>query len=421
MNSSYYFRLPESFQPGEFLRIPKLIRLADDARYFVSLILTKRSRGQVDDSGHVRLMAKNLRKIMHKHDYNKVVDALLAGGAVERVAYHNGDCPFGYRLADRFLQDKHVRIEAQDPRLIGRLHLFHQQAECERLKRMKPVHFALEQLQKQLDIDGDLAREIIASLPPSSNPWDIQGVLVRDIESQDYHLNVGRYGRVSNNISSMKREVRQALRVDSEKLCQVDISCCQPALLGKMIASAQAEQDRTGQDRTKGQASIYDAPLHPPCGGDFIRFCELTQTGVFYDFLGSQLESEERPKVTRDQLKKRFLTDLLAKRKANTRGAEYPSSVEDAFRSDFPSVYRFIRQVNKDGWEHENLIRRLQQEESKLVIETVADGLVRQYPQVFLITLHDAIYTTKSNRQIVVDAFEAAFDRIKFSMKLKID
>ena len=355
---------------------------------------------------------------MHKHKYNGVVDALLDGGAVKRVAYHVRDCPFGYRLADRFLYDKHVRVAAQDPRLIGRLHLFHEQAECERLARMKPVHFALEHLQHRLEIDGDLAREIIAALPPSSNPWDIQGVLVRDIENRDFRLNVGQYGRVTNNISSMKREVRQALRVDSEKLCQVDISCCQPALLGKMIASEQAEQDRTGQNQ---RTSIYDAPLHPPCGGDFIRFCELTQTGVFYDFLGSQLESEERPKVTRDQLKKRFLTDVLAKRKANTRGAEYPSSVEDAFRSDFPSVYRFVRKVNKDGWEHENLIRRLQQEESKLVIETVADGLVRQYPQVFLITLHDAIYTTKSNRQIVVDAFEAAFDRIKFPMKLKIE
>jgi hypothetical protein len=363
-------------------------------------------------------MAKYLRKIMHKHDYNKVVDALLAGGAVERVAYHNGDCPFGYRLGDRFLQDKHVRIAAQDPRLIGRLHLFHQQAECERLERMKPVHFALERLQKQLDIDGDLAREIIASLPPSSNPWDIQGVLVRDIESQDYHLNVGRYGRVSNNISSMKREVRSALRHGKEQLKHVDIKCCQPALIGKVIKETKQQEHKRGQQE---KASIYDAPPQPSDSGDFVKYCELNQNGEFYDFLPSQLKPGEGPKITRDQLKKRFLTDVIAKRKANAHGAEYPSFVEDGIRSVFPTVYQFIRQFNKNGWEHENLIRRLQQEESKLVIETVAADLVMRHPKVFFLTLHDAIFTTERYIPLVVNAFEAAFDRTGYPMSLKVE
>lgn len=364
-------------------------------------------------------MAKYLRKIMHKHDYNKVVDALLAGGAVERVAYHNGDCPFGYRLADRFLQDKHVRIAAQDPRLIGRLHLFHQQAECERLGRMKPVHFALERLQKQLDIDGDLAREIIASLPPSSNPWDIQGVLVRDIESQDYHLNVGRYGRVSNNISSMKREVRAALRHGKEQLKHVDIKCCQPALIGLIMQKEEKQQEQR-QDQTKDQ-SIYDAPLHPSDRGGFVNYCEMGQSGELYDFLLPRLKHGKGLKITRDQLKKRFLTDVVAKRKANSHGAEYPSSVEDAVRSAFPGAYRFIRKFNGDGWEHENLIRRLQQEESKLVIETVAADLVMRHPKVFFLTLHDAIFTTERYIPLVVNAFEAAFDGSGYPMSLKVE
>jgi hypothetical protein len=133
----------------------------------------------------------------------------------------------------------------------------------------------------------------------------------------------------------------------------------------------------------------------------------------------SRLKSGEDSGLTRDQLKKRFLTDVVAKRMANAHGAEYPSDVEDAFRCLFPSVHRFIRKFNGDGWEHENLIRRLQQEESNLVIETVAADLIMRHPGMFFLTLHDAIFTTERNIPIVVSAFEAAFERIGFPMKLK--
>ena len=99
MKPSVHFRLPASFQPGEFLQSPRLIRLGDDARYFMSLILTKTARGQVDEFGNVRLMAKHLRNIMHKHHYNHVVDALLDRGAVQRVPYQVGKRSFGFLIA----------------------------------------------------------------------------------------------------------------------------------------------------------------------------------------------------------------------------------------------------------------------------------------------------------------------------------
>ena len=441
MNGRFQFCLPESFQPPEFLRTPNLIRLADDARYLISLILTKTARGQVDQFGNVRLMAKYLRNIMHKHHYNHLVDALLERGAVERVAYEVGKRSFGYRLADRFRDDKHVRIGAQDSRLIARLTAFHRNAERERQSRMKPVHFALERHQQRLTIDGNQAREIIESLPQRSNPWDSQGVLVRDIEDRDFHVNVGRFGRLSNNITCMKREIRAALCLQSEPLQHVDIRCCQPALIGKAAretvgqaghstgeldkrdkASREAYMmPRHGQQGEHGQTQRMCAAPDPPYrGGDLDVYCELVQSGRFYDFLLSKLEFETCPNFTRDELKKRFLADVVAKRKANRRGAEYPSDVEDAFRRLFPSVYQFIREINRNGWEHENLIRRLQQEESKLVIETVAADLIVRHPEVFVLTLHDAIFTTASGIPVVVGAFEAAFDKIGYPMSLKV-
>jgi hypothetical protein len=414
----YHFRLPETFRPGEFLRSPRLRTCHDDARYFVSLILTKLARGDVDDTGRVRLMAKHLRRVMNFRYYSCVVDALLERGAVTRTPYLVGEQAFGYMLADRFREDRHVRIPVTDPRLIGRLESYHKQAEQERLSRMKPVHTALECQQRRLRIDGDLAREIITRLPPASNPFDVQGILVADIEDRQFRINVGRYGRVANNITSMKRELRAALRIGDYPLHHVDISCCQPALIGK------AARDRKGMGRagTEGQgaASIYDVQESTPTKSDLDDYCQLVQSGEFYDYLRAQLETRSCLSFTRDELKRRFLADVIAKKKANDRGAEYPSAVEDCFRAEFPTVYRFIRDLNRNGFEHANLIRELQRQESRLVIETVAADLLARFPQPFLLTLHDAIFTAPCDIPEVVCAFDSAFHAMNFPMTLKV-
>ena len=414
----YHFRLPETFHPGEFLRSLRLRTCHDDARYFVSLILTKLARRDVDECGNVRLMAKHLRSVMHKHNYAAVVDALLEYGAVTRSPYAVGERAFGYVLSDRFRGDRHVRIPATDARLIGRLDAYHQQAEQERLSRMLPVHTALERLQWRLRIDGDLAREIITGLPPASNPFDVQGILVADIEHRQFRMNVGRYGRVANNITSMKRELRAALRVGDYPLHHVDISCCQPAMIGQ--AARQADRKARGQGGRELATSIYDAPNSTHSKSDLDDYCRLVQCGEFYDYLLAKLKTRSRLSLTRDELKRRFLADVIAKRKANDRGAEYPSEIEDCFRSLFPSVYQFIRNVNRDGFEHANLIRELQRQESSLVIETVSADLLARLPRLFLLTLHDAIFTKPHGIPHVVRAFDAAFDAMEFPMTLKV-
>ena len=417
----YHFRLPESFRPGEFLRSPRLRNCHDDASYFISLILTKLARGNVDDAGHVRLMAKHLRSVMNYRNYAATIDALLERGAVSRTSYEVGQRSFGYVLSDRFRSDPHVRTPATDPRLIGRLDAYHQQAEIKRRARMLPVHFGLERLQWRLRIDGGLAREILSGLPPTSNPFDVQGILVSDIERRQFRMNVGRYGRLSNNITSMKRELRSALNVGDYPLQHVDIRCCQPALIG-LAAKQTAKGQRTKRGQTEGEsaASIYDAQETTPPKSDLDDYCRLVQAGKFYEFMRAELKNRHDYFLTRDELKRRFLADIVAKRKANHRGAEYPSEVENVFRELFPSVYRFIREINRDGWEHANLIRVLQRQESSLVIETVAADLLARLPRLFILTLHDAIFTKPQGIPEVVRAFDAAFHKMSFPMTLKV-
>lgn len=369
------------------------------------LILTKLARQDVDDLGTVRLRAAYLKNIMYQSSYAEVVDALRKGGVVKRFPYTVGHKSYGFRLTHRFAGDKHVRVPATDQRLIGRMATFHEWRETEQLARLKPVHLALARQQKRLQIRGRTARRILNGLPPQCNHFGVQGLLVDDIEIGDFHVNVGRCGRMTNNITSLKRELRSTLHVDDERLTCVDLACAQPALLG-MIIREKPRGQTAGEGRATKQ-SKYDSSL----GVDFDHYLDLVQAGGFYDFLVDHLQNRG---IDRDAVKQKFLSDVIAKK------GKYPSIVEDCFSQCFPNVYRFIRWVNKVGREHANLIRLLQRAESEFVIESVAADLVTRFPGTFFITLHDAIYTTRRHVGKVEQAFRRAFKRSDLPMQYKV-
>lgn len=408
--------------------------------------------------GVVRLHAKHLMAIMYQPTYAAVIDALVDGGAVERFPYQVGERSFGFRLAARFVADTHVRTPTTDLRLIRRLEKFSDECSEERQAQMKPVHHALAKQQVRLQIHGNRAREILAAQPRNENPFDCQGVLVGAIEDREFHLTVGQYGRVANNITSLKRELRDELHVGGKRLGSVDLTCCQPALVAKLMqdssqdvggvlrptliesassrfpgflrtetegkdtrraAGASRGQRAAGgssnYDSSLSEAVHYDSSLPATQNADFELYRSLVQRGEFYDVLLTDLGHT----ISRDELKRRFLADVIAKRKASFRGGEYPSAVEDKFRERFSTVYRFIRTVNRDGYEHSNLIRLLQRAESSLVIETVAADLLARHPRMFCLTLHDAIYTSAEHLPKVEQAFRRAFEETKFSMTFK--
>ncbi len=452
------FTLPESFDPREFMSSQKLAARWDDARYFVSTILRKLARWDVDHLGLARLHAKHLKNIMYQADYAAVIDALVEGRAVERFPYQVGERSFGFRLAARFVADKHVRMLATDQRLIQRLQKFGDECSEERQARMMPVHHALSKQQGRLQIHGDCAREILSGLPQVENQFDCQGILIGDIEAREFRLNVGQYGRVANNITSLKRELRDELHVGGKKLGSVDLSCAQPAFVAKMMQDASQDIDgvqrpnliesanfrvpgflRKGQeakgtgkargadreqratggsnyDSSGAEVVHYDSSRRATQNADFDLYRSLVQRGELYEVLLTDLGHT----ISRDELKRRFLADVVAKRKASFRGGEYPSAVEDKFRERFPTVYRFIRAVNRDGYEHSNLIRLLQREESGLVIEIVAADLLARHPRMFCLSLHDALFTTAEHLPKVEQAFRRAFAATGFRMSYKI-
>ncbi len=245
----YQFVLPESFEPREFLSA-KLHRRADDARYLASTILWKTAIGRVDDRGRVVLNAKSLNNIMAKDYTAKVIGSLCEAGVIHRDHYIRGEKSYSYWLGDRFRFDQHIRRNATDGRLIGRLQKFQESWKEKQRSRMREVHFHLERQQQRLKIDVDYAKSILATFPRDKNLFDTQGLLVSNLAKHRMHFSVGQYGRVANAITNLSRDLRPALRHKGKPLHSVDIRSCQPALLGHLVAKAAGGGNRAGQTAT---------------------------------------------------------------------------------------------------------------------------------------------------------------------------
>jgi hypothetical protein len=400
-----YFALPESFAPSDYLPF-SMRRHHDAARWFVSTIMTKLARRR--GLGCVRLRAEFLRRMMGR-SANTIVDSLLSGGSVSRSPYLVGSHAFGYVLDNRFAGDGHIRVAVADARMIDRINHLREQSIRRITARYGPVHHKLLDDQQRLRIDGDAARACLTQLPASCNPYDSQGIQIADIERHQFRLSVGRWGRVSNNITSLKRELRDCLRIDGEELAELDLISAQPALLALLIQTNQqiTHLSKTAHHRkgTPWPPSLLLPRVCPslslPVGSGFEHYRHVVLADDVYSILADVAG------VSRTEAKRRFLVDVLAK------DGDYPSDVADAFRREFPDIHGFIRAVNRD--DHATLIRMLQRLESWLVVEQVCSRL-----DVPAITLHDAIFATPTTMPTVTRTFAAVLGDLDFPMQWKL-
>jgi hypothetical protein len=333
---------------------------------------------------------------------------LLDGEAVSRVPYTSGSS-FGYTLAERFTYDRHARVPVLDDVMVARIERQRERA-AQRAEEMRlPVHCELFKHQTKLRIDADEARRCLAQLPPKCNRFDAQGIQIQDIADRRWRLTVGRYGRVQNNITSLKRELRQHLRIRGERLAEFDLIAAQPALLALLIEANQqithlsiTPKHRKG---TPWPPSLLLPRVFPslslPVGSGFDLYRDVVLTDDFYGVLSDVAG------VDRSSAKKRFLVDVLAK------DGDYPSVVEDAFRREFPDIHGFIQAINR--CDHATLIRMLQRLESWLVVEQVCGSL-----DVPAITLHDAVFATIATMPTVERAFGTVLAELDFPMRWKV-
>lgn len=408
----FYFVLPRSFKPLDLLAGSLEMR-ADDARWLIDTVVRKTAYRDTDPWGYVRLHSRILDRTMDKHTRGDIVGALKRGEVIETAPHYVGVRTTGYRLNQRYLRDRPVRIPAYDPRLLKRIERERTRQSGERSDLWQPIHHKLDAEQRYVTITGE-ADGIVSSLKEHTRLC--QGVLIDKIRRRDHPFSVSTTGRCFNSITGLKRELRAALRLGGERLGSVDIRCAQPALLAlglhnhkELAHLRQNSQGRRARNDEHGTGDLLFPQVEwltrgglPAFGPDVDCFCSAAVDGSLYE------ELVALSGLDRDTVKRRFLVDVLAKR------GGYQSDFEDVFRESFPTVHRIVRAINHE--DHGELIRLLQRLEAWLVIEQVCPRLLGRVP---VVTLHDAVFCRRRDIEIVDAAFSETFDQLGFCLSLK--
>jgi hypothetical protein len=272
----------------------------------------------------------------------------------------------------------------------------------------------------------------------------------RLLNARTPYLEVDAYHRVHTPVTSLKRELRGCLTIGGKPLVSLDISNCQPLLLSHLVLQGWGEGGggvgaALGLTKRKRavhpMSTIPEIPtlnldntdsyentvegvscIIPP---DVRLFASLCKRGRIYEYF---VEHSRTP-TTREKIKRQILQAIYGRvgvrRKARNgvkpkRGAKRrKSSVAKTFEREFPNVWRWIIHAKRKNYKH--LAHRMQKLESRLMIRGVCGRLMKDYPHIPVLTIHDALLVPVEHVDTVATVIREVFGKAGICPTLKIE
>lgn len=253
-----------------------------------------------------------------------------------------------------------------------------------------------------------------------------QSAIIRCLNGEEFATRCD-FGRYHCLASQLPREARKYLRVSGgSQLCVVDVSACQPLIVGALAAD-------WSRDTTRHQTPTSYYPYAarfcrseiPKDVSRWIDLCESADKDKrLYGFLQDQLQATpEAAGVTIHRMDGRVVRRDLKKMKPK----EFKRSVliplfDDAAQTktnptfqlierDFPTIAKFILWT-KTGGSYQRTAWMCQMAESGVMIDDVGARLLRDFPEEPLQPIHDAIVCraafAETVRDIIRDCFQAS-------------
>ena len=214
--------VPEGFRPEDHLR-PALHRYADHARYLLHLIHVRSIFDKRTNSGWIALKADYLRQFLPWRKYKLILDDLEGAGVIEikrdragRAQWRAGRRSKLYRYAPAFQRSIARRYEPQN-RILRRKLINWRDEEPDRTSSC-PIRGYLREQFKRVRVDYQGSVSCLENLGLSAVAVAHCTNSLIHVEDQDWRFTTDSYGRVHHNISSLKRELRQFLTVNGERL-----------------------------------------------------------------------------------------------------------------------------------------------------------------------------------------------------------
>jgi hypothetical protein len=439
---------PVGFDPAEVLPF-HLHRYADYARFFLHVLYSQRVFKEIKDE-FVPLKAAYLRRFFPNNTvYKQIRDALLESQTIvcdgiyyqaDSTSWRNHDQQrrsgksFGYKIGPRWQGVRHEKLIVTTKPLLKSINKVNKARQTEIVTL---PHQHIWHCLQDVTIDHHSAIQELDSLMVGATQEEIDGytgqrMICDGINNGDLFWHLCHFGRVYNNVTGLKKSLRQYLRANNQSLVGCDVTNSQPLLVGLLCShmkqgllsnnlcnnthfsqfdhyieidqefldhisstfpQKQEEQGGLGQGN-----SLYDVVLTKSSQlvpGDVERYVKLCEEGRFYD----ELMLLDHNQTNRDTFKKQIFTQVFYGENC------YEGRLTKLFTQEFPAVWETIRQIKKEDY------KRLSHQMLRLESEIVINRAVRQcaLQGIWVVTIHDCLVTYPEQaervKQIMVEAF----------------
>ncbi len=376
---------PEGFNWAEY---PTLAPYRSSVLWFFHKLHERRfvnTEGVIHDKdAFISIKTEYARQIDPK--FRHVIKKLLDLGIVERDYYEQGAKSYGYRLVDQSLRHaKRTRVVLNDKVLAKRIDKHRKKEISTRTDRW--LHAMLFNLALG-EVDQAFLNKI-ALLSYRESGGSVKDKLeayefwLERIAHQEHAWSRDDQGRRYSIVTNLKRELRSLLRVEGQKLQQIDIRNSQWLFLA-------LEMRRDGIDCQEYRG--------------------LCEQGVLYETVA------KKAKATRPKVKKALTQRALF---SSNDAACQKSKIKKTFDKLFPEVARYLFDAKRHG-DGSRLAKTLQAAEAELIIEKVCGRLRREGKVKFATPVHDCLLFVPEDGEYVQSVMLEEFAKLGLKPRLEI-
>jgi hypothetical protein len=383
----------------------------DNLYYLISLISIKSVES---DFNGVHLHSDILKRIIK--DYAKYISYL---SSIELItvskSYNPGTKSKLYNLSNKY---QGVNLDV--------IHHITNQNFLKRIQNPNPEFTKYGHLTKffesNLSYDELLANEILDKLKIEGKllaPKEYHLLKLNKLKSTRPKFSAGITNRLYTPLTNIKSELRHTLLYKGEKLVEIDIVNSLPFILSCLLKGDLIMNNSVKEILNKYINNIYINVGQISENPDVIKFHSLIADGTLYDFLESEWSRKLGKPYNRKLVKKRFNSII-------NQIPRYPDCKEKAIlRTLFPSIIFFIDELytkRKDKRSGHPLPLILQSIESHFVLDVVCSKLVTLFPEMPVLSIHDAVmipsnYVNQVSALIISESI--AFYNTEINLKIE--
>jgi len=419
--------------------------------FIASKIIYLNSFSKFKNLKKVPISSKIIRMELGKH-YKRYLEYLLEFKFINTDNYYivgknktDGKCKC-YGLHKRYNDDKVVNYEIVKPSLLKKM-LKWQNDKFGKMRNDELLGHLYDMMRTfKVDIRG--AKEYLDNEVKNKRLSKRKARLELDkcerINGDDVHslfLTRDRFGRVHTNFTNISRHIRENFLIseNGEKLVQLDVISCQPALLytlfknylnkildesGKyredefymspfeITPNAEDVRDKyVNRNNSYSGEHIYKNSFNPTIKSfGFKSYSDMSREAIdelgrykiilksgLYEFFQDRMDFYFSEEKTRDEIKKEWITHVFGRN-----NVKYNEKMQSIWEIEFPLLTKILTHFKKG--DHKSLAHELQRKESNIIYNKLCPTMNKNKIDYF--TVHDCIVVKESDADFTYDTFE---------------